>query len=194
MLKSLKQLHFIVPLGAILVLSCSDSKSVNELGDEDVGEVTFTISGDTEGTSVGAAFFDNGTSGSDGDYYYELIFMDGIDGPETFRFTIGRYRGEAFMPPSPGTYEIDGRPFNFTATYEYITGNFTGTDRYTDQYCEDEFETGGELVISSISGSQVSGSFTFTVAGFDDLSDCNLLGYLELSGNFRAVPFENLFF
>jgi len=140
------------------------------------------------------AFFDNHTSGSDGDFYYELIFMDGIDSPETFRFTIGRYRGEAFMPLSPGTYEIDGRPFNFTAAYEYTTGNFTGIDRYTDRHCEDVFKTGGELVISAVSGSQVSGNFNYTIAGFDDLNECNLLGYVELFGTFRAVPYENLFF
>lgn len=190
----MKQKHLILLSSALLVWSCSDSNSANEFGDGDYGEVTFTITGDTEGEASGAAFFENQTSGSDGDFYFELIFMDGIDGPETYRFTIGRYRGEAFMPPASGTYQIDGNPFNFSAAYEYSTGTFTGTDRYTDQYCEDAFETGGELVISSISSSQVSGTFSFTVAGFDDLNDCNLLGYVELTGTFRAVPFENLFF
>ncbi|TVR17835.1 MAG: hypothetical protein EA391_03710 [Balneolaceae bacterium] len=191
--KPLKNYLLIVLFTAAFIWSCSDANSANELDDEDIGEVTFTISGDLEGTSSGAAFFDNNTSGNGGDYYFELIFMDGIDGPETFRFTIGRYRGESFSAPTPGTYEIDGRPFNFTAAYEYTTGSFTGTEQYTDQYCEDAFETGGELVISSVSDSQVSGSFNFTVAGFDDLTDCNLLGYVEISGNFRAVPYDKLF-
>ncbi|GEM_PF-1793709 len=178
----------------IFIWGCSDSNSANELGDGDFGEVSFTISGDIEGSSTGAAFFDNSTSGDFGDYYYELIFMDGIDGPETYRFSIGRYRGESFSPPAAGTYEIDGRPFNFTAAYEDATGRLSGTDRYTDQHCDGAFETGGELVITATSGSQVTGSFSFIVAGFDGLSSCNLLGYVEVSGTFTAVPYENLFF
>ena len=178
--------------GALFV-GCSDNSSGTEFGDNDLGEVTFTISGDTEGESTGAAFFNYQPGESGDETAFELIFMDGFGGPQTYAFYISRYRTEPFSIPTPGTYEIDGRPFNFTAGYEYTSGTFTGTDRYTDQYCEEAIEQGGELVISSSSSSQVSGSFRFLVAGFDDLNDCNLLGYVELSGNFRAVPYENSF-
>jgi len=50
MLNSSKNILLIALFTAAFVWSCSDSNPVNEFGDEDYGEVTFTISGDVEGS------------------------------------------------------------------------------------------------------------------------------------------------
>jgi len=50
MLNSSKNILLIALFTAAFVWSCSDSNSVNEFGNEDYGEVTFTISGDVEGS------------------------------------------------------------------------------------------------------------------------------------------------
>ncbi|TVQ01675.1 MAG: hypothetical protein EA359_13545 [Balneolaceae bacterium] len=59
MLNSSKNILLIALFTAAFVWSCSDSKPVNEFGDEDYGEVTFTISGDVEGSFSGSQVIGN---------------------------------------------------------------------------------------------------------------------------------------
>lgn len=174
---------------SFLLISCSDSTNGIEPRNTDLGEVEFSVSGDIDGQRSGSAFF---SMEDQGGHTFQLTFMDGFEGRQTFAFYITRYRLNAFEMPDTGSYEIDGNLFNFSADYDdYSTGDWTDAGTYTDAYCDDVLDQGGTLTINSRTEQQITGSFSFTVASFDDFETCNLLGYLQVQGEFRAVPFEN---
>jgi hypothetical protein len=165
----------------------TDSKSTRN---GDLGFVEMTVTGDFDTELSGSAFFEMDSDQSVGGHTYQLTFMDGFDGPQSFAAYITRFRSDAFDQPETGTYKIDGRLHNFSAGYDHFRGVQTNVESYMDSYCPDVIEQGGVLEIERSSKTEVTGSFLFVVAGFDDLSDCNLLGYLEVEGDFLAVPLE----
>ncbi len=186
----MKKHLFIVFLISIFVYSCSDSSTNDgsDRNDGDLGEVTFTVSGAFEADKSGNAFFEMSDEG--GGHIFQFIFMDGFDGPQYFASYITRFRLDSFDAPGAGTYEIDGTNHNFSASYDHYMGDWTDADTFSDFYCRHVHDLGGTLIIDDVSSTRMTGSFSFVVAAFDDPEDCNMIGYLDIEGEFRAVPYD----
>jgi hypothetical protein len=168
-------------------LSCSeDSSGPGDL--EDLGEATLSVSGDIEANHTGQAdFLSMQFSGVNN---WEIHMHD--FNPQTFSMTIFLTSLDEVGPPGTGTFEFDEIE-GFSVIYEYIENeDLQNAREFSNVFCDDS--ENGTFTISSSSDSEIRGSFNATISEYElnDSGQCENLGTVNITGNFRATPMIGL--
>lgn len=166
-------------LFSILLFSCSgDDDGSSNLGNEDFGEVTITLSGDLQGTRTGIADFNHLDLGNL--HEWELSFND--YSPNTFDMSLILLGEDLPEVPSPGTYEIGFEPMSSNvflgSFYNFINEDYDNAIEYSTM------QSGGTLTIQTSNSERITGSFDFVAQSRDDYG--NVLESVQISGTFSA--------
>jgi hypothetical protein len=127
--------------------------SDNPLG-PGLGSATVSATGAVSASGTGVALFQSASSG--GTSLFQIVIAPLSQGATTWQVQIANYSGRL----AAGTYnlsELSASSTDPTANFYYVSGSSIQTFN----------STSGQLVISSSSASQVSGSFTFTGTDVD---------------------------
>lgn len=186
---------FILIISLSVALSaCSDDSSGPETGTDDIGDTTFSVSGDVDSNHAGQADF----WGLDGDYglnTWEISMHD--FNPQTFNLSFMLSSTSPISRPEPGTYDINDAD-GFTVIYEYIENqDYANAKEYSNVLwlCSETNPSNGTLTISSSSDSEVRGTFNVSLSSvdIDDSGNCVDMGSVNITGEFRATERIPLF-
>jgi len=170
----MRRLSFNLFLGFALVFSLSACDSGGDDGGDDGNgngnnpfQANITISGDTVDSYSGFAAFAEDGDGNGG--FLIFIFEGEFSLTPTGRILAV---GHDTASPSEGTFPIDNE--EFYGTYASDIANFTGT------FVDGE---SGQVVISSVSSDEITGSFSFTG---ELVQGAQVQGEATVSGTFSA--------
>ncbi|WP_141691557.1 DUF6252 family protein [Rhodohalobacter halophilus] len=143
---------------SILIFSfcggCSDSTSNDDL--DELGTVTFEVSGALEGDKEGMADFYSMSAYSL--YTWEISTHD--FNPQSFSLQFQRTSQSEIENPEPGTYSIGGGPDDYLAIFTDTEAGFADAVEYST-FSEG---TGGTLEITHSSDDLIRGTFSFTAS------------------------------
>ncbi len=174
-------LSWIATLALLFTLTGCDSTDANE--EPDIGEGSFTVSGDVERDASGNALFSTFESDT-----ANTLTIDITDN-QNFSLTFQRFYDSDTDPLSAfseGTYElveptVAGSPFNDLSMYgeyeEFDEGELFGVT-YTSKE-----DLPGTLEVTSVSENEIRGTFSFQAVDFDNEN----AGVSVSEGEFQAT-------
>jgi len=136
---------------------CSDSTSNDKL--DELGSVTFQVSGAVEGDKEGMADFWAMSAYSINSW--EIATND--YNPQSFSMQFQKTSQSEIENPDPGTYSIGGGPDDYLAIFIDTENGFEDSVEYNTFY----EETGGTLEITHSSDDLIRGTFSFTASDED---------------------------
>ena len=167
----------------LLTITCSDNSSGNDDNENPQnGNVTFTVSGDSNGEKSGTAVFDVVEGGVT--HFVEISMWDN---PSTFTLAFAVFSTDPLDVPTPGTYSIGQTDLNgevFEADYTIAEADdVLDYENYTTSYGEH----GGTLTITESSENHIEGTFSLTVGKYDQEQD-EYVGEITINdGEFYAI-------
>lgn len=140
-------------IAGLLTLSCSESSVGND--DLGLGNATFSVSGDVEGSKSGMADFSDFNMNNL--YSWDISIHD-FD-PQTFSLQFMIVSDSEIERPSTGTYSIGNEPdSDFTASFTDTEDGFDNSVEYSTLFGE----YSGTLTITESNNDVVKGTFSFT--------------------------------
>jgi hypothetical protein len=185
---------FTLLFAMFLIISCDDDPAST---DDDLGEGSVSVTGDINAEASGIADFWGIEDGPGGIHSWEIYINDYA--PSTFSLQFMQVSQEPISRPQEGTYEVGlsvENPFDgndervFSGIYNHFEdGDYINPLEYSSFPCAGDPDFGGTLTIESSDSDMISGHFQFTAAHyeFDDSGNCEILGTIELNGNFATV-------